>query len=56
MQKVKRSVVSGAGMGSNERVEHRGFFFSGSETTLYTIITDLSSYTFVQTLRMHNEE
>lgn len=56
MQKVKRSVVSGAGVGSNEQVEHRGFFFSGSETILYTIITDLSSHTFVQIPRMHNEE
>lgn len=38
MQRVKRSVVAGAWVVRNEQVEHRGFFFSGSETTLYTII------------------
>ena len=38
VQRVKRSVVAGARVGHNEQVEHRGFFFPGSETTLYTIL------------------
>lgn len=48
--------LQGLGWVAMNRWSTDDFFFSGSETTLYTIITDFCSHTFVQTHRMHNEE